>query len=98
MKVVSSNQMRAIENAAFNEGSSSEILMQNAGHAIALAIESRIKTTDGSQLVALIGPGNNGLDGLIACSELRKTDSYIMTIILLTNTVSEREDFLEELS
>ena len=50
--------MRAIENAAFKEGTSSEILMQNAGHAIALAIESRI--TDGSQLVALIGPGNNG--------------------------------------
>ena len=97
MKVVSSNQMRAIENAAFHEGTSSERLMQNAGHAIALAIESRIKTTDGSQLVALIGPGNNGLDGLIACSELRKTDSYITTIILLTNTVSEREDFLEEL-
>ena len=97
MKVVSSDQMRAIEIAAFENGTTSEILMQNAGHAIALAIDSRVNPTNKAQLVALIGPGNNGLDGLIVCSELCKTDSYITTIILLTNTVSDKKDFLGKL-
>ena len=93
MKVVSSDQMRAIEIAAFENGTTSEILMQNAGHAIALAIDSRVNPTNKAQLVALIGPGNNGLDGLIVCSELCKTDSYITTIILLIGNYSINTEF-----
>jgi|TARA_B110000263_G_scaffold170977_1_gene149008 NAD(P)H-hydrate epimerase len=96
MKVVSSDQMRVIENFAFKKGLNPEILMQNAGSAIAKEIDRRFGAAETSKVLFLIGSGNNAKDGLIVSSELLKKTSYEITIILLTGTLSDSMGFLEK--
>ena len=97
MKIVFSDQMRDIEHVAFKKGLTSEVLMRNAGNAIAAEVDFRYAVKKNTRILSLIGPGNNGMDGLIVCSELLKKASYNITIILLTDTFSDKELFLKDL-
>ena len=66
MKIVTVEQMAALEAASEGAGVSTDQLMENAGRAIAdLATEMLTGSPDAS-VVVLIGPGNNGGDGLVA--------------------------------
>lgn len=67
MKVVTSEQMRSIEQACVERGIPLQDLMQHAGTALAAKAEQMAE--DGSILI-LVGPGNNGGDGLVAAAEL----------------------------
>jgi ADP-dependent NAD(P)H-hydrate dehydratase / NAD(P)H-hydrate epimerase len=67
MKIVTSEQMRSIEQACVDRGIPLEDLMQHAGSALAAKAEQMAE--DGSILI-LVGPGNNGGDGLVAAAEL----------------------------
>ncbi|MFN8496294.1 MAG: NAD(P)H-hydrate dehydratase [Anaerolineae bacterium] len=70
MKLVTAEEMRRIEAAAETEGTPSAILMERAGAAVAEAILSDYSLARGAILV-LVGPGNNGGDGLVAATRLR---------------------------
>lgn len=69
-KVVTAAQMRAIEEKSAELGVPPSVLMDNAGRSVA-RIASRLlgERRQGSVLV-LIGPGNNGGDGLVAARYL----------------------------
>ncbi len=66
MKIVSIDKMRQIEAAADAAGVTYDIMMQNAGRATTDRALAIIDGVDNAQVAVLIGPGNNGGDGLVA--------------------------------
>ncbi|OTA42001.1 MAG: hypothetical protein A6D92_02250 [Symbiobacterium thermophilum] len=71
MKVVSGEQMRAIEARLFDQyGISSRALMELAGRQVAL-IARRMMAGRSGPVVVVCGKGNNGGDGLVAARWLR---------------------------
>ena len=71
MKIVTSQQMRAIENEAFKQGVSQYILMENAGLGIARKVRTLLGNLAPNHILVLVGSGNNGGDGLIAAKYLK---------------------------
>ncbi len=69
MKITTTDQMREIEKEADSQGLTYAIMMDNAGKAVAREIWKRFGARDKSVLV-LVGPGNNGGDGLVAARHL----------------------------
>lgn len=72
MKIVDTEQMRNLEQAAVREGVRTETLMQNAGLAVAEEAMAQLAKPRGSRVLILVGPGNNGADGLIAAKQLHQ--------------------------
>ncbi len=70
MKIVTSEQMRRIEERSEQAGVSTDRLMENAGLAVARSIRRRLGRVVGAPVVVLAGPGNNGGDGLVAARRL----------------------------
>ncbi len=70
MKIVTSEQMQQIEQECAKIGLPPGVLMENAGRAIAGEIRRILGETDRRQALLLIGPGNNGGDGLVAARHL----------------------------
>jgi NAD(P)H-hydrate epimerase len=68
-KVVTAEEMRQIEQECVREGTSLEALMEGAGNAVA---QAAARASSGGQVLILVGPGNNGGDGLIAAKVLRR--------------------------
>src|SRR5690242_17512167 len=67
MRVVTVEQMRAIERRAESEhGLTSPILMEHAGRSVAeLLREALGSAVSGCRVLVLVGPGNNGGDGRV---------------------------------
>jgi len=65
-RIVTCEQMRAIERAADANGHTYARMMDRAGEAIAEAIAARVSPVEGKRICILVGPGNNGGDGLVA--------------------------------
>lgn len=81
MKIVTVEQMDALEAASERAGVSTDQLMENAGQAIAdQAIEMLGDSRDASVLV-LVGPGNNGGDGLVAARLLHCAEVNVMAYV-----------------
>ncbi len=70
MKIVTVNQMRAIEQQAAGVGLPSEVLMENAGLAVARHTRTWLGSVLGRRFLVLVGPGNNGGDGLVVARHL----------------------------
>ena len=70
MKVVTTEQMRQVEEACARIGLPSTELMENAGKAVAEEVRRILGTIDQQHILILIGPGNNGGDGLVAARHL----------------------------
>ena len=70
MKLVTVSEMRAIEQEADANGLTYAKMMENAGHGLADEIEVLAYTSDGREVLALVGPGNNGGDALVALAHL----------------------------
>ena len=66
MKIVTSEQMRRIEDACEAQGVSKDSLMEKAGLATAVIARNLMGGAAGRTIVVLVGPGNNGGDGLVA--------------------------------
>ena len=84
MKLVTAGEMQTIEKHCVESGISEDDLMENAG----LAVAERIRQTPkmepniyGKRILALIGPGNNGSDGLIACRYLSNWGARVTVIL-----------------
>lgn len=80
MYVVNTAQMQAAEQAANAAGISYERLMENAGHAVAQAIALHTDVAEMSVLV-LVGPGNNGGDGLVAARYLAQMGAAVTVYV-----------------
>ena len=70
MKIVTAEQMRQIDERCADIGLPTNVLMENAGKAVAEEVRRILGTTDQQYILFLIGPGNNGGDGLVAARHL----------------------------
>jgi NAD(P)H-hydrate epimerase len=69
IKVVTTDQMRTLEQAADARGLSYAQMMDNAGHAVACWLRKACPAC--RRVLVLAGPGNNGGDGLVAARYLQ---------------------------
>ena len=82
MKVVTAAQMAAIEQASDRSGVSLDTLMENAGLAVAQAARDELGGAAGAPVVILVGPGNNGADGLVVARHLRRWGADVVCCLL----------------
>ncbi|TKX31843.1 NAD(P)H-hydrate dehydratase [Campylobacter aviculae] len=77
MKAITDN-IQFLEKNAINKGLSEMILMENAGAALARLISQKAKKlgVKNSQILFLLGGGNNAADGLVAIRHLKKVKAY----------------------
>lgn len=62
--------MKALEEAAVEAGVSVDTLMERAGAAVASQATQILANRRGAKVLVLVGPGNNGGDGLVAARHL----------------------------
>jgi len=84
VKVVTVDQMKAIEQRSADAGVSWQELMENAGLATALEVKRYVKDVVGLSILVLIGPGNNGGDGLVIARQLHDWGAQVH-VYLCTN-------------
>lgn len=89
MKLVTTAQMREIEEKADAGGHSYDEMMDQAGRAVADAIEARFRVQDLPVLI-LVGPGNNGGDGLVAARHLHRAGAYPSLYLWNRKTARDR--------
>ncbi|MFC1965182.1 NAD(P)H-hydrate dehydratase [Chloroflexota bacterium] len=70
MKIVTSEEIRQIEQDCAKIGLPTDVLMENAGKAVAEEVRRIMGVIDRQHVIFLIGPGNNGGDGLVAARHL----------------------------
>lgn len=82
MKILTVEQMRAVEQESDSRGVTYTDLLQNAGKALAAVIGERFAQTSPQAVLGLVGSGNNGGDTLVALTELAKrgwqTTAYLV--------------------
>ncbi len=88
MKVVTSDQMRLLERRAAEAGVPEDTLMENAGLAVARSIGHILDGPRGKRVVVLVGPGNNGGDGMVAARYLADWGA----VVTLYMTTERRRD------
>jgi NAD(P)H-hydrate epimerase len=79
MKLVTVEQMKSLEQRSDAAGHDYATMMERAGHAVASVVRDHAPA--GAAVLVLVGPGNNGGDGLVAARYLHswgfRTEVYI---------------------
>ncbi|MCB0165686.1 MAG: NAD(P)H-hydrate dehydratase [Anaerolineae bacterium] len=88
MYIVTTQQMQAAEKAADASGLSYDQMMENAGRSIARCIE-RSFDLEGAQVLVLVGPGNNGGDGLVIARYLDQAGLKVAVYVWKRNTQND---------
>ncbi|MFC1940347.1 NAD(P)H-hydrate dehydratase [Chloroflexota bacterium] len=70
MKIVTADQMRQIDQECGKIGLPADVLMENAGKAVAEEVKRILGAIEKQNVIVLVGPGNNGGDGLVAARYL----------------------------
>ena len=81
-KIVTVEEMKAIEKAADAAGLTYDQMMENAGLAVAEAIRRRQPAISGKRVVVLVGTGNNGGDGLVAVDHLAEAGAQVAAYLV----------------
>ncbi|NLF01042.1 MAG: NAD(P)H-hydrate dehydratase [Anaerolineales bacterium] len=81
MEIVDVEQMRRIEAASDAAGHSYAAMMELAGRGVAQAIIAR-RPVHGRRVLVLVGPGNNGGDGLVAARLLAQAGADVVCYLL----------------
>ena len=81
MKLVTVDHMRRIEAASDAHGHTYAAMMERAGSAVARVIQTR-SDIRAQRIVILVGPGNNGGDGLVAARYLHDAGAEIGVFVL----------------
>ena len=81
MKVVTVEEMRRLEQRAEAAGVPAEKLMERAGRAVAMAVRDELQGAAGRHVVVLVGPGNNGGDGLVAARYLARWGANVTAFV-----------------
>jgi NAD(P)H-hydrate epimerase len=92
MKVVTVDQMQRIESDSDAAGHSYAEMMEHAGRAVAEIIEARTSVQDKNALI-LVGPGNNGGDGLVAARCLSEADAQVTCYLYGDRSPAVDENF-----
>ena len=92
MKIVNVEQMRRVEAASDAAGHSYVAMMEQAGRAVAEAIAAR-REVQSRQVLVLVGPGNNGGDGLVAARYLAEAGACVVCYLLKPRDPAEDENF-----
>ncbi|MEE8419067.1 MAG: NAD(P)H-hydrate dehydratase [Dehalococcoidales bacterium] len=77
MKIVTAEQMRKIDRACEGINLPVSLLMENAGEAFAEETARILGTPENQHILMLIGPGNNGGDGLVAARHLHDRGALV---------------------
>jgi NAD(P)H-hydrate epimerase len=85
MRLVTTEEMRALERATFDAGTSASALMERAGTAVANAAAEWLVNPRGRTLLVLAGKGNNGGDALIAGRLLAQEHGMVPRIYLASD-------------
>jgi hydroxyethylthiazole kinase-like uncharacterized protein yjeF len=72
MKILTTDQMKQLEESCAATGLTTDVLMENAGKAVAEEVKRILGNIDQQHILFLIGPGNNGGDGLVAARHLHE--------------------------
>ncbi len=81
VQMVTAAQMREVEQGAVKAGVSLDTLMENAGRAVADVIERDYGPVTGKRVLVLVGPGNNGSDGLVAARHLASSGANVTAFV-----------------
>ena len=73
--------MRGIEGWSEEAGVSTDELMENAGLAVARSVRRMSGALTGVPIVVLVGPGNNGSDGLVTARHLRRWGARVTAYV-----------------
>ena len=82
VNVVTVAEMQALEAASEAAGVSTDTLMENAGLACARRIRERMGGAAGRLALVLVGPGNNGADGLVIARHLRRWGAEVCCYVV----------------
>lgn len=77
MRILSVSEMRALELTADMAGYSFAQMMEQAGKSLAVAVVQRLSPLRGRRVLVLVGPGNNGGDGLVAARLLHESGAHV---------------------
>ncbi len=91
--VVSVEESRELEDQAVRGGTSIRTLMEEAGRAVARAVANQMGFPNGARVLVLVGPGNNGGDGLVAACELARS-GYAVHLYLWKRSWGPEEEGL----
>jgi len=83
MKIVTQEEMRALEQRAVGAGVPMDTLMENAGLAVARWIAGHLGFLHTRRILVLVGPGNNGSDGLVAARHLSRLGAAVTCYICI---------------
>ncbi|MGD2164924.1 MAG: NAD(P)H-hydrate dehydratase [Anaerolineae bacterium] len=92
MKVVSVEQMQRIEAQSDQAGHPYSAMMERAGRSLAEAIGER-EDPEERRVLVLVGPGNNGGDGLVAARYLSQLGSYVTCYVYGSRDPEVDENF-----
>jgi hydroxyethylthiazole kinase-like uncharacterized protein yjeF len=82
LKILTVSQTRRLEEACAEIGLPGEKLMENAGLAVAGEVKRILGSTDQGHILFLVGPGNNGGDGLVAARHLHDWGAQVTVYLL----------------
>ncbi len=92
MKVVTAEQMRAMDRQAIEEfGMPGAVLMENAGRAVVEVLAREYGPLQGKRVAVFCGAGNNGGDGFVAARHLRLVGAAPF-VYLAGNPASLKDD------
>lgn len=74
--------MRALEERAAHEGRPPAMLMEGAGLGVAQEVWITLGAVPERHVVVLVGPGNNGGDGLVAARHLHDWGAHVTVLLL----------------
>jgi ADP-dependent NAD(P)H-hydrate dehydratase / NAD(P)H-hydrate epimerase len=93
MKIVTVTQMQKAERDCSQYGVSLDMLMENAGKAVAEEIRSICGSIQNKKILIAVGPGNNGGDGLVSARHLHDWGACVS--VYLCGTRPENDPKLE---
>ena len=82
VKVLSANEMRKAEQETVRVGIDTDRLMENAGKAVAEEVKRILGAVKKKHILILIGPGNNGGDGLVSARHLHDWGAMVSTFLI----------------
>jgi NAD(P)H-hydrate epimerase len=82
VKVLTAAEMQRAERECAGIGISTDMLMENAGRAVAGEVGRILGGVERKHILLLIGPGNNGGDGLVAARHLHDRGAKVSLFLL----------------
>jgi hydroxyethylthiazole kinase-like uncharacterized protein yjeF len=92
MKIANTEEMRHLEQATDASGHSYAEMMEMAGSAVGAIADKMILMTPEKKILVLVGPGNNGGDGLVASRFLLEA-GHEVTVYVWKRDVKADENF-----